>query len=155
MKLKIMLFSMLAAIAPQFSQAISIGSISDAISNNTSIPGANTKTVKNVQAPEKSNDENKNQQPIKQSVNVPQTENHLPNPALFIEDAAMTAYIHSQLLFMKIPSVSVTTENAVVSLNGTVDTQEQANRLVKVAAAVKGVKAVNTDHLVVREKINA
>lgn len=143
MKLKIFLFSMLAAMAPQFSQAISIGSISDAISNNTSIPGTNTKTVKNVQTPES----------IKPSANIPQTENHLPNPALFIEDAAMTAYIHSQLLFKKIPNVSITTENAVVSLSGTVDTQEQADSLVKVASSVKGVKAVNTGHLVVREKI--
>ena len=88
-------------------------------------------------------------------INVKRNEtngNSVPNPALFVEDAAMTAYIHTQLLFKRnIPSVNVVTENAVVSLSGTVDTKEQAATLIKIASSVNGVKAVNTDHLIVRQ----
>jgi|SRR5579872_3959922 len=135
MKLKIFLLTLLT---PALSHAISMGSISDAVSNNTSISSTTHATTSTSQ-------------PIK---NTP-TETHLPNPALFIEDAAMTAYIHSQLLLKSnIPHVDVTTENAVVSLSGTVDTKEQANTLIKIASSVKGVKSVNTDHLMVREKTN-
>ena len=142
MKLKIFLFTLLAAMAPALSHAISMGSISDAVSNNTSISSTAHPTTP---------------QPIKNSSskNTPAAESHLPNPALFIEDSAMTAYIHSQLLLKSnIPHVDVTTENAVVSLSGTVDTKEQANTLIKIASSVKGVKSVNTDHLMVREKTN-
>lgn len=138
MKFNILLFTLLAAMIPELSQAISIGTISDSISNNTSIPSATPSS-----------------QPIKTTKNVSsaQTESHLPNPALFIEDAAMTAYIHSQLLLSpSLPHVNVTTENAVVSLSGTVESKDQMNALVKIASAVKGVKSVNTEHLVVREK---
>lgn len=149
MKLKIGLLSLLIAIGPQMSSAISIGSISDAISNNTSIAEPQTNTAKKVAEPTHAvtataTAENQKTQP---------TENHLPNPALFIEDAAMTGYIHTQLLLDRsLPRVSVSTENAVVSLSGTVDTQEQVDKLVKIASAVKGVKRVNTDGLVVRRE---
>lgn len=150
MKFKIILLSLLAALGPQLSHAISMGSISDAISPNTT--STTTHSVKIARSQEDTTT-NAEQKKAKQSVNASQSDNHMPNPALFIEDAAMTGYIHSQLLLKKnIPNVSVTTENAVVSLSGTVDTQEQADTLVKTALAVKGVKAVNTDGLVVRKK---
>lgn len=140
MKLKIFLLSLLAAMGPSLSHAISMGSISDAISNSSA---------------------NSHQPPTKPAIptlatttnNTTQTESTFPNPALFIEDAAMTGYIHSQLILKKnIPRVSVSTENAVVSLSGTVETQEQADTVIKIASSVKGVKSVNTEHLFIREK---
>ncbi len=144
MKLKIALFSLLAVMGPQLSHAISMGSISDAISNNYA--GSNqAPTGPAIPTIKKTN-----------QAAVPTTQSNLPNPALFIEDAAMTGYIHSQLLLKRdIPNVSITTENAVVSLSGTVETQEQADTLVKIASSVKGVKYVNTDHLIIREKATA
>lgn len=151
MKLNIILLSMLAVISPQISHAISLGSISDAISNNTT--QSSSVIQPNKTTPQEDRKYKKVQKTKIESKAPPQTESHLPNPALFIEDAAMTGYIHSQLLLKKnIPNVSVTTENAIVSLSGTVDTQEQADTLVKTASAVKGVKFVNTEHLVIRKK---
>ncbi len=149
MKMKIAMFGMLTLLGTPLSHAISIGSISDAISNKSS-------TTSSTNAPEitapAASAATKSASAKKTSA-APQTEKALPNPALFIEDAAMTGYIHSQLLLKKnIPGVTVTTQNAVVSLSGMVDTQEQADTLVKIASSVKGVKAVNTDHLLVRNK---
>jgi len=137
----IILFGMLTVAMPT-SYAFSAASLSDAISGNSSTSTG----VPNEQ----------NKQDVKNTVatKTEQTQakgNSIPNPALFIEDAAMTAYIHTQLLLKRnIPNVNVTTDNAVVSLNGTVDTQEQADTLIKIASSVKGVKSVNTDHLIVR-----
>jgi len=155
MKMKIVLLGLLFGLMSQLSQAISIGSISDAISNHTSTNAsqntarpAEEDTAKNTPTTQRSAPR------IAEKTAAASTETHLPNPALFVEDAAMTGYIHSQLLLQRnIPSVNVTTENAVVSLSGTVDTQEQADKLVKIASAVKGVKRVDTEHLVIREKI--
>jgi hypothetical protein len=158
MKLKMMTFCTLIAIGSPVAHAISIGSISDSISGSlkssasqptytAAIPKNKTNTKTDPVTTQKDTTE------IKTPVNAPEVTQSLPNPALFIEDAVMTGYIQSQLLLKKnIPSVKVTTENAVVSLKGTVDTQEQADTLVKVASSVKGVKRVNTDLLVVREK---
>jgi hyperosmotically inducible protein len=138
MKLKIVLLSLLTTLAPQISHAISVSDLSDAISSSFS-NATPAKTITPA-APAK-------------TPRVAQTEKHLPNPALFIEDAAMTAYIHSQLLLKRnIPNVSVSTENAVVSLSGTVDTEEQANAIVKIASTVKGVRSVNKDNLIIRKK---
>ncbi len=149
MRLKIVLFSLLTTLAPQISQAISVSDLSDAISSNFS----NATPAKTVAQPAKNSRIAEKAPTNKVSQPVSQTENHFPNPALFIEDAAMTAYIHSQLLLKRnIPNVSVSTDNAVVSLSGTVDTEEQANTIVKIASSVKGVRSVNTDQLVVREK---
>jgi len=155
MKLKMMIVCTLMAVLPPLAHAISIGSISDSLSdhlgtsasqptytaaipkNNTSTALVAKKTAPETQTPQRA-------EPVAQS---------FPNPALFIEDSVMTGYINAQLLLQKkMPSVKVSTDNAVVSLKGTVDTQEQADTLVKVASSVKGVKRVNTDQLVVREK---
>lgn len=144
---KIALFTLFFFTGIQTSQAISIGSISDAISTHSSVENSqnnNTKvTTKNI-------DTKQSTQNITQSTQL-KNNNSLPNPALFVEDAAITGYIHTQLMLQRnIPSVNVTTENAVVSLAGTVDTQEQADTLVKIASSVKGVKSVNTDLLKIR-----
>lgn len=154
MKVKMMLLTLLVATYPAFANAISIGSISDAISSRTptttQIPTPSESTKKASGLEDDNNtvaDENHSAQTISHSTTSSPA---LPNPALFIEDAAMTGYIRSQLLFKKMPSVNVTTENAVVSLSGTVETQEQANTLIKIASSVKGVKFVNTDHLKVK-----
>lgn len=144
---QIMLLGMLTVAIPT-SYAFTAESLSDAISGSSS---SSTATH---------NQQNKQAVKTNVAIKTEQTQakgNAIPNPALFIEDAAMTAYIHTQLLLKRnIPSVNVTTENAVVSLNGIVDTQEQADTLIKIASSVKGVKSVNTDRLIVRQsnKIN-
>ncbi len=124
--------ALIIAVTASRAWAISMGSVSDAISHSTS------PTTDHVQT--------------KVSTPTLKTNKSLPNPALFVEDAAMTAYIHSELLFKKdIPSVDITTNNAVVTISGLVNTKEQVAQLVKIASAVQGVKGVNTDHLMIRE----
>jgi hypothetical protein len=145
MRLKIILFSLLATIGPQLSHAISMGSISDAISNNVAASNQ-APTGPAIPTRQKTN----TKEEVATTNKPQQTEGTFPNPALFIEDAAMTGYIHSQLILQRnIPGVSITTENAVVTLSGTMQTQEQADTVVKIASSVKGVKMVNTDRLVV------
>lgn len=127
-------FMGLIFLLPTLSYAISVGSISDSLSNRSSVSVPNETRVAEAPSPSTSNGNMK-----------------LPNPALFIEDAAMTADIRAQIMLKRgIPPVSVTTENAVVSLRGTVETQSQAATLVKIASSVKGVKSVNTEDLKVR-----
>ncbi len=147
MKSKILLLGLLFAAGTQLSYAISIGSISDAISTQSSPSPTQKSEVKNEKVAE----------PTTTASTQPSSKNKqmgalVSNPALFIEDAAITGYIHAKLLLNKdIRNVDVTTENAVVSLNGTVDTQDQADKLIKIASSVKGVKFVNTDRLTIRE----
>lgn len=141
----------LLTLAMPASYAISVSSISDAISGNSFTSSHEQTTI--TTTTKTTTREASTSVKTENTENTPSGNHAIPNPALFVEDAAMTAYIHSQLLFKRdIPSVNVTTENAVVSLSGTVDTKEQAATLVKIASSVKGVKSVNTDHLIVRRK---
>lgn len=153
MKLLQGLFCLTISTLSSFTYAISIGSISDAIENNSNLGSMKRTTSQTVsaQTPRESGRPH-GSAPTKAFFTAePASEKKLPNPALFIEDSAMTAYIHAKLIMEKsIPSVNVTTANAVVSLVGTVDTQEQADKLVEIASSVKGVKYVDTDNLKVR-----
>jgi osmotically-inducible protein OsmY len=142
--IKITCFTILFLTGMQTSHAISMSSISDSISTHSSVENSSNKniTTENVNT-------KKNARGVNDTQNIkPQQNSSLPNPALFVEDAVITSYIHAQLMLQRnVPSVNVSTENAVVSLAGTVDTKEQADTLVKIASSVKGVKFVNTDHL--------
>jgi len=153
MKQKIILSSLLIVLVPQLSEAISMGSISDALSGQL----AGSRAQPTLTAPIPKQTPETRPAPLqlaKQTApsSTTTTEPSFPNLALFVEDAAMTAYIQSQLLLKKdIPHITVSTENAVVSLIGTVNNKEQADTIKKIASSVKGVKHVKTDQLVIRK----
>lgn len=113
---KILSIIALVLTLPQFSYAISIGSISDNLTSNAP-------TIKG-------------------------------NPKGYMQDAAITAYLHTQLLLEKnvsTKSLSITTNDGVVSLSGTVDSEEQAQKIVRIASAVRGVKSVSIENLYVSD----
>lgn len=154
MKLKLTALSLILTVAPTLSHAISMGTISDSLSHQLS--GSRPQPTYTAPIPKQTARTSSETEPAPVQMaeqSAPKTtEQSFPNPALFIEDAAMTAYIQSQLLLKKdIPNIKVSTDNAVVSLIGTVDTKEQADTVSKIAASVKGVKRVNTDQLVIRK----
>lgn len=72
----------------------------------------------------------------------------------FVQDSAITAYIHAQLIATKgVPSnIGVTTNNGVVKLDGAVNSKDQANAVIKVALSATGVKVVDASKLTVKEK---
>jgi len=152
MKLLQSFFCLTISIVSPLTYAISIGSISDTLENNSSLGNVKGARPQPLQPPTSQTVASPRIAPVAQTSPAASTaKKTFPNPALFIEDSAMTGYVHAQFLLQKnIPHVNVTTENAVVSLEGTVDTQEQADTLVKVASSVKGVKFVNTDNLKIK-----
>lgn len=69
----------------------------------------------------------------------------------YISDAAITAKVKAELLAsleMKVLSISVTTDNGVVTLSGTVDNSIQNEQAVKIASHVNGVKSVKNEIVV-------
>lgn len=72
----------------------------------------------------------------------------------YMSDAAITTKVKSKLLAtkdIKSLSISVTTNEGIVTLTGNVKTNMQKTKAVKVASKVKGVKSVK-DELVVTGK---
>ena len=70
-------------------------------------------------------------------------------PVTFVQDSAITAYIHAQLIITKgVPaSIDVSTIKGVVKLEGKVESKEQANAVTKLASSVSGVKSVDASKL--------
>lgn len=73
-------------------------------------------------------------------------------PAM-VDDTALTAQIKNKMAAdpsLKHAEITVTTNNGVVVLTGTVDTNAQANSAVEIAQATPGVHDVDTTHLAVK-----
>jgi hyperosmotically inducible protein len=63
----------------------------------------------------------------------------------YMDDSAITAKIKAQILsdaLLKVSQINVTTTNGVVSLSGTVDSQQSIDRALEIARSVKDVKSV-------------
>jgi hyperosmotically inducible protein len=76
-----------------------------------------------------------------------------PTVANSVDDAAITGKVKSALMAepgIRSMKIDVDTKNGVVTLNGTVDTQDQKNRAMQVAQNVSGVKSVVSDNLQVK-----
>jgi hyperosmotically inducible periplasmic protein len=72
----------------------------------------------------------------------------------FMTDAAITTNIRTAMLTNQSASnfkMNVSTENGIVSLDGTVDSDAQAAALIQMAQATSGVKDVNTSHLIIKQ----
>ncbi|MEO8402893.1 MAG: BON domain-containing protein [Gammaproteobacteria bacterium] len=73
-------------------------------------------------------------------------------PSTFVQDSAITAYIHTQLVITKnVPSnIDVKTTRGIVMLEGTVASKDQAATVIKIASSVAGVKTVDSSKLKIR-----
>ncbi len=74
-------------------------------------------------------------------------------PAM-VDDTAITAQIKNKIASessLSHSEITVMTNKGVVVLTGTVDTNEQANRVVEIAQATAGVHDVDTTHLAVKD----
>jgi hyperosmotically inducible periplasmic protein len=63
----------------------------------------------------------------------------------YMDDSAITAKIKAEILsdpLLKVSQISVSTTNGVVSLSGTVDSQQSIDRALEIARSVKDVKSV-------------
>jgi hyperosmotically inducible periplasmic protein len=63
----------------------------------------------------------------------------------YMDDSAITAKIKAEILgdpLLKVSQINVTTTNGVVSLSGTVDSQQSIDRALEIARSVKDVKSV-------------
>jgi hyperosmotically inducible protein len=63
----------------------------------------------------------------------------------YLDDSAITAKIKAEILsdpLLKVSQINVTTTNGVVSLSGTVDSQQSIDRALRIARSVKDVKSV-------------
>jgi hypothetical protein len=63
----------------------------------------------------------------------------------YMDDSAITAKIKAEILsdpLLKVSQINVTTTNGVVSLSGTVDSQQSIDRALAIARSVKDVKSV-------------
>jgi len=63
----------------------------------------------------------------------------------YMDDSAITAKIKAEILsdaLLKVSQINVTTTNGVVSLSGTVESQQSIDRALEIARSVKDVKSV-------------
>jgi hyperosmotically inducible periplasmic protein len=63
----------------------------------------------------------------------------------YMDDSAITAKIKAEILsdaLLKVSQINVTTTNGVVSLSGSVDSQQSIDRALEIARNVKDVKSV-------------
>ncbi|MXS77602.1 BON domain-containing protein [Nitrosomonas sp. JL21] len=63
----------------------------------------------------------------------------------YLDDSVVTLNVKTAIVnepLLKVSEISVTTENGVVQLNGTVDSQQISDKAVEVARVQKGVKSV-------------
>ncbi|MDR3477935.1 MAG: BON domain-containing protein [Gammaproteobacteria bacterium] len=70
-----------------------------------------------------------------------------------VSDTAITGFVKAKIAIdSSIPGddVSVTTNNNVVSLSGTLPSDQDANNLINMVQSINGVKAVDTSHLSVK-----
>jgi hyperosmotically inducible protein len=71
----------------------------------------------------------------------------------YMDDSVITAKIKQDILgdpLLKSSQINVTTENGVVKLSGSVDSQQTIDRVKAIAQSVTDVKAVESDQLVVK-----
>jgi hyperosmotically inducible protein len=71
----------------------------------------------------------------------------------YMDDSVITAKIKQDILgdpLLKSSQINVTTENGVVKLSGSVDSQQSIDRVKAIAQSVTDVKAVESDQLVVK-----
>jgi len=71
-----------------------------------------------------------------------------------IDDTVITAKVKSSFAINDITSnqnISVTTNNGVVTLSGTVDSQTQATAAIDITRQTEGVKSIDSQQLTVRE----
>ncbi len=72
----------------------------------------------------------------------------------FMTDAAITTNIRTTMLTNQSASsfnMNVSTENGIVSLDGTVDSDAQAAALIQMVQSASGVKDVNTSKLLIKQ----
>ena len=65
---------------------------------------------------------------------------------VYLDDAAITARIKAEILsdpLLKVSQIEVTTTNGVVTLSGTVDSQQSIDRAMEIARSLKDVNSVN------------
>ena len=94
--------------------------------------------------------------PAKPTATAPTTSDKMANAAEKtgdkVDDAALTAKVKTALMAepgLRSLAIDVDTRDNIVTLNGTVDSQEKKQRAMQVAQGVEGVKSVS-DNLVVK-----
>lgn len=68
----------------------------------------------------------------------------------YLSDATITAKVKSALLTNKLTGITVNTDLGVVSLSGTVASEEVRQQVTKIAAAVDGVRGVDYGNLSIK-----